>query len=384
MFLYLANYVSSDALFVGLSLLWLTELIWIINRPDRYQILLQALLFIIAFTFRYNAMYYPILAALAFIYSKQKLSRKILGVAIGPVLMIGFIQFSRQATYKMVGTPEFPPILGGWQWANNALYMREYIDVDTLQFPSKETADLDKVARNFFRTLPSEYRELSAYVANYFIRESKAPLKQYMDAHYNITGARSEVVAWGKVAPVFGQYGLFLIKRHPLAYLRYYVLLNTKNYFLPPLEKLEVYNLGEDNISPIGRFWFDFPDEKVNVVSKTFQGTLLLIYPMLFLSFNGYFLWMLVLFLRNYRKPPFSPLFSASVVLISGFILLNFLFSVTANIIVIRYQIFPMIVCLSFALLLNDRQEILETAELGTSPKEGFAEITQPLQPKLS
>lgn len=385
--LYLANYVSSDSIFIGLSLIWITQLIWIIHRPRHYQLFVQAILIFIAFTFRYNAMYYPIVTGIALFLSKQRLWSKVLGTALPILFIIPFIIFSRSASLKMLGTAQFPPILGGWQWGNNALYMREYIDVDSTKFPTPETAELDKIARNYYRTVPPQYRELSSYVANFFIRQPEAPLKQYMARHYKETDGLTSVVAWGKVAPVFGQYGLYLIKQHPLAFARYYLLLNTKNYFLPPLEKLEIYNLGEDQMWPIAGFWFGYPDLKVTSISKTLQGNVLLLYSGLFMLLNIYFGWCLFLFIRQKGFKMAEQRFSYTVVLIGGFALLNLCFSVFANIIVIRYQVFPMVICLTFSLLLTDHLEqfVSEQKETETnlSRPEG-KEVKQSLKSQLS
>ena len=366
--LYLANYVTSDAIFIGLSLIWLSQLIWIIHRPALYQVFVQALLFIIAFTFRYNAMYYPILSGAAFFMSRQNLSWKICGSMLAPLLMIWFIFFSRDATLKMTGTAQFPPILGGWQWGNNALYMREYITEDSTKFPTKETAELDQIARSYFRTTPPQYRELSSYVANFFLRQPEAPLKQYYSTHFQSKTVKEDVIAWGKCAPVFGEYGRFLIKRHPLAFARHFLLLNTKNYFIPPLEKLEIYNLGQDEMWPIGSFWFDFPSLKIKSISKTLQGYLLLLYPGLFMILNLYFLWSIIQFLRRKGYKFADQHFSFTIALISSFLFFNFCFSVFANIIVIRYQVFPMIVCLAFSMLLTDSLQ-LQLAKLKESVK---------------
>jgi hypothetical protein len=356
--LYLANYVTSDSIFIGLSLIWLSQLIWIIHRPRPYQIFVQALLFIIAFTFRYNAMYYPILAGAAFFMSRQKLPWKVAGSLLGPLLMIWFILFSREATLKMTGTAQFPPILGGWQWGNNALYIRNYITEDSTKFPTKETAELDQIARNYFRITPPQYRDLVAEVANFFIRHPEAPLKQYYSTHYQTKTIKADVIAWGKCAPIFGQYGLYLIKRHPLAFVRYFLLVNTKNYLLPPLEKLEIYNLGQDEMWPIGAFWFDFYSPKVKSVSKTLQGNLLLPYPGIFLILNFYFLWSLYLFIRRKAYKIADHYFNFTILLISGFVFLNAGFSIFANIIVIRYQVFPMILFLAFSMLLTDSLDL--------------------------
>jgi len=384
--LYLANYVSSDAIFIGLSLIWLTQIIWIIHRPHPYQILVQAVVFFIAFTFRYNAMYYPLIAAAAFMISKQPIRLKLIGIAAGPVLIIPFIFFSSQATKKMTGTAQFPPILGGWQWGNNALYMRGFIEEDSTQFPSKETAELDAIARAYFRQVPPPQDQLASYVANFFIRQPDAPLKQYMERKFKNTPDYGSTAQWGKVAPVFGEYGLFLIKRHPMAFARYYLLINTKNYFLPPLEKLEVYNLGFDEIWPIGAYWFGYHTLKITAISKTLQGTLLFIYTVFFAILNLYYLVALILYTRRKMWKKSSRTFNYTILLITGFLLLNFVFSVFANIIVIRYQVYPMILFLAFMMLLTDQLEldILDRKNKQKNNAGNGLGILESLQTKIS
>lgn len=355
--LYLANYVSSDAIFIALSLIWLTQLIWIIHRPKPYQIFVQAIVFFIAFTFRYNAMYYPLIAAAAFLLSRQSLWFKIAGIVSGPLLIIPFIIFSSNAAKKLTGTAQFPPILGGWQWGNNALYMRGFIDEDSTKFPTAETAELDRIARQYFNQPSRPQDQLASYVANFFIRQPEAPLKQYMELKFKGTKNYGSTAQWGMVAPVFDAYGKFLVKRHLLAFARYYLLVNTKNYFFPPLEKLEVYNLGADDIWPIAAYWFGYHSLKIESFSKTFQGTLLFLYTGLFALLNIYFAVMLFLFIRkrgwrNAGKP-----FSWTVLIVSSFLLLNAAFSIFANIIVIRYQVFPMIMFMAFSMVLTDYLE---------------------------
>lgn len=356
--LYLANYVTSDAIFIGLSLIWLTQLIWIIHRPRPYQVLVQALVFFIAFTFRYNAMFYPLIAACAFLFSRQAVWVKIVGILSGPILVIPFIIFSSNAAKKLTGTAQFPPILGGWQWGNNALYMRGFIEEDSTAFPTAETAALDRLAREYFNQPSRPQDQLSSYVANFFIRQPEAPLKKYMEKLYAHTEDYGSVRQWGIVAPVFDQYGRFLIKRHPLAYARYYLLVNMKNYFLPPLEKLEIYNLGSDEIWPIGAYWFGYHSLKIKAFSWTFQGTLLFMYTVLFAILNLYFLLAFGLFLCRKAWKSSTKAINACIFIITGLLLLNFAFSVFANIIVIRYQIFPMIVFMAMIMLLTDHLEL--------------------------
>lgn len=359
LFLYLANYVTTDALFVGLSIIWATQLIWVIKKPSPYQFIIISVVFFIAFTFRYNAMFYPVITALAYFISRQRAWVKAVGIVTGPLLIIPFILFTSDAAKKMTGTAQFPPILGGWQWANNALYMRGFIEEDSANFPTAETRELDGIASRFFAQPSRPQDGLASYVANFFIRQPEAPLKKYLHKHYpNIETDVDEVVAWGKVAPVFQQYGLFLIKRHPLAFLRYYMLVNYKNYLFPPLEKLEIYNVGQDKVWPIAAYWFDFPSLKISVISKSLQGIILLLFPTLFCVLNIYYGWSLFTMFRRKEWQNTSRTFKGVMGIVALFLLLNCCFSVFANIIVIRYQVFPMIVFLVFSMLLTDQLEL--------------------------
>ena len=362
LFLYVANYVTSDMLFISMSTIWITQLIWILHRPRLYQALVQAILVFIMFTFRYNAMIYPLIATGVFLMSKQKIWAKVLGIVSAPVLILLFIIWSSQAAKDLTGTAQFPPILGGWQWGNNALYIRGFIQEDSNAFPTPETAELDRISRKFF-SLPSRPQDLLySEVANFFIRHPEAPLKQYMRRHYHPHTDYEDIVAWGKVAVIFDLYGKFIIKRHPLAFARYYLLVNTKNYFIPPLEKLEIYNVGQNEMWSSGQAWFQYPSPKVWCISKKLQGTVLALFPISFLLLHLYFIISLIQFVRlgGFRKT--SRTVRYTILIITTFLALNAAFSIFANIIVIRYEIFPMLVFFSFAMLLTDYSEILSAS----------------------
>jgi hypothetical protein len=367
-----------------MSTVWLTLLIWILNRPNIYHILIQALLMFVMFTFRYNAMLYPLIAAGVILFSKMRRWVKVMGVLLGPALIIPFIIWSAQAAKVMTGTAQFPPILGGWQWGNNALYFRGFIQEDSAIFPTPQTRELDGIARRFFSLPYRPQDQLADEVANYFIRHPEAPLKQYMGRHYQPKNEYESVAAWGKSAIVFDQYGKFLIKRHPWAYARYYLLVNTKNYFIPPLEKLEIYNLGEDSMWPEAQEWFEYSSPKIWCVSKQLQGTVLVLFPVFFLVLNLYYLIGLWMFIQRggFRKT--SRIVQYTILTTTVFLALNAAFSIFANIIVIRYEIFPMLVFLAFVMLLTDYVEILlpMTVRSKSPPSAEFPSATnQPSPP---
>jgi hypothetical protein len=175
------------------------------------------------------------------------------------------------------------------------------------------------------------------------------------------------MAAWAKAAPVFKQYGLYLIKRHPGAYFQHYLLLNTKNYLMPPLEKLAIYNLGDDEVSNIGKKWFDYPDNKVIAISKTAQGDILIAHPTIFLFLNLFFVGQLFLFIKRHGFTRSERRFTVTISLLSGLIILNAGFSIFANIICFRYQVFPMMVLAVTNLL------VAETNKFAIAKKPSYA-----------
>ncbi|MDR3713320.1 MAG: hypothetical protein P4L51_10925 [Puia sp.] len=361
LFLYLSNYINSDPLFAGLSLCWIGELLWIVNRPRPYHILSQAILLFLAFTVRHNALYYPFVAAIAFAISRERLWVKLAGAASGFVLAGLFVIHEQDAAYQMYGLKQFSP-MSGWLLANNALYIRGQIHVDSSQLPSAETKELDRLSRKFYSDQPSDFHEyLAAYVANFFIREPSAPLKQYFSQHYRPKDNHENVKAWGQASVVFSEYGKYLIKNYPIAFTRYFILLNTKNYFFPPLEKLEVYNLGEDDVPANVQDWFDFKTPNVSAISKDMQASILSPFPYLFFFANVLFIGSLIWLFAKGQYHLMARELRTGLFLVSGFLIANFCFCVFTTIIVLRYQFFPLIITLAFPLLLIEYLDKKET-----------------------
>ncbi|MDR3712305.1 MAG: hypothetical protein P4L51_05780 [Puia sp.] len=361
LFLYLSNYVNSDPLFVALSLWWFTELIWIVNRPRLYQVFTQGVLVFLCFTVRNNAYIYPIIALAAFFLSRQRLVVRWAGILAGPLLILPFIIHTRQAAKQLTGTAQFS-LFTGWQLANNALYMYQQIQVDSNTLPSAASRDLDRIARNFYKHTPAVFHDfLRQYTGNYFIRRPESPLKEYVWRKYNQEITYESVAAWGRASVTFNEYGSYLIKKHPLAFAQQFILLNTRNYFLPPLEKLEIYNQGEDDFSGIAQDWFGYKSSAIRVASKEAQGNLLAFFPYLFMIVNIYFIGSIVWWTARLRQNSNKKEIDAAVLLSVTFWALNFLFSVSATMIVIRYEVFPVITFLAFSLLMIEWLDKRET-----------------------
>lgn len=360
LYLYLCNYISSDGLFLGLSILWLADMLWLIHKPRPIHIITQGLIVLVAFTFRYNAMYYPLITALAFILSKQPVTFKIIGTLIPVLLITAFVTYTRNEALKLTGTKQFS-VFSGWQLANNALYMYPHIKMD--KQPPAALNEFHQMVEEYFKTVPEEIKYVSPREGAFYIKYYNAPLKKYLSARFDFSKDTTEgVAAWGSVAPMYGKYGRFLIAHNIIPFTRYFIFPNVINYFIPPLEKLEIYNLGEPEVSPIAQYWFQYPDTKVKAVSTTVQGWILFIFPILFMVINFLFLssiiWILIRWLKYRRYNLKIPL-----ALIVMLFLANAGFSILASPIVFRYQVFPMILCFTFSLLIIEKMEVSDEAD---------------------
>lgn len=351
--LYLSNYISSDALFLGLSLLWVVQLLWIIHRPRSYQIFVHALLIAALFTLRYNAMFYPIISAIALLISKRAVIWKLTGIALPLVLILLFVDHTKNSAYTLTGTRQFS-IFGGWQLANNALYMYPFITENGQ--PPVGCKEFDQEVKRFFGKYNENAKTVSPRDGAFYIKFPKAPLKQYLVNHFDINNDNTNgIAAWGSVAPIYGSYGKFLILRHPFAFARYFLLPNAFNYCSPPLEKLEVYNLGQEEVYPLAARWFHYPSTHVKAISLNIQGAILLLFPGIFLVVNLFFIWTLILWIKTRRTRAKDYPFQQALLIIGLLLLANFGFSVLASPIVFRYQVLPMILCFSFSLLMAER-----------------------------
>jgi hypothetical protein len=195
---------------------------------------------------------------------------------------------------------------------------------------------------------------LSSYVGNFFIRQPEAPLKQYYARHYGYNTELGNIITWAQASKVFNSFGEPILKRHPIAYFRYFVYLNAWQYFIPPLSHLGLYNYGKNTISPIAQSWFHYPRPVIRVFSHSFQGSLLSFYQGLFLITNVLYLWQFISNVSS-RRLLFSHIEGNQTHwVISLYFMLNFCFSLVATVNILRYQYIPMTLMLAFTLVLVD------------------------------
>jgi hypothetical protein len=283
--------------------------------------------------------------------------KKAAGTVMPLLFIIPFIIFSKRAGEKMTGVPIYS-FLSGWQLANNALYMRGEIDVDTTHFPSKSSAELDSLSRIFFRYQKPYFQDfLHDYVGNFFIQTNYGPLKMYWRKNYPTAG---ELPTWGKLNVPFGEYGSYLIRTHPFGYFFHYLLPNSKSYFVPPLSDIRVYNYGHDSIWKPGQLWFDYPKPVVHAFSYDFQYYVLAIFPLLFLGLNVFFAVQYTRYRMTVKKTGLRGDLYRPFIFAAVFLLLNAAFTILANGPCLRYEWTPLLIFVVFSCMLVDALENLK------------------------
>jgi hypothetical protein len=300
-----------------------------------------------------------LVAILAIVLSNQPWRNRIVGILLPFLLIIPFVIHTRNEAFKLTGTRQFS-LFTGWQLANNALYIYDQIEVDSNKLPTPESRELNRISIKFVNYYNSpEYRPfIESFVGNFFIKQSEAPLKAYYYHHYASAKTEREAVAyWGQAAAKFEPFGKYIIMHHPIAYARYFMWPNTFHYFLPPLSHIEIYNYGGNEIEPVAQKWFHYPKPEVHCISHKIQG-FMIAYEALFLLFNLYYLYQFIIYLRRNSFIASFRTIHPSYWLTTSFIVLNFGFSIFATLNILRYQIVPMILLLSFGLLTSDYLEM--------------------------
>ncbi|HEY4062098.1 MAG TPA: hypothetical protein VGM30_09370 [Puia sp.] len=294
--LYVSNCVSSDALFTALSLFWITALLELVRRPSWWKLIGQAILLALIFTIRYNALYYPVVTAAAFLLCERNVVYKTTGIVAGLLVVVLGTLLIKDLTRQQTGAAVFSAF-SGWQMANNALNMYPYIHTDTTILSSPEGRQLTGLVQRYFDSAGASFQNKTPSATTVYMWEQSSPLYQYFD-NYRRIDHLSYFAAWNRVSPLFSKYGYALVRKHPIAFGRYYCLPSARRFFLPPLEVFAKYDEGKDTIDAVARDWFRYRTNRVRAYSATVQAVILEPVSWLFLVLNGVFVVTAILVLR--------------------------------------------------------------------------------------
>ncbi|GIV33333.1 MAG: hypothetical protein KatS3mg031_0868 [Chitinophagales bacterium] len=327
--LYLTGVVMSDSLFISLTYLYLASLIWIVGRANVFFIVLNLVLIYAITQVRYTGLFYPVISALSFFLAyREKVTAALLSLLPFAVIGLLIVQ-TRNGTEKHIGVKMFSGF-SGWQLANNALHLIPHIQLSANEISDPEI--------RFVHQLVLITRDSVDYpkndVSSDFIWNNKGPLKAVLFTSMQYT-RQPYLTAWYRVSPILGKYGSFLIKKYPLAFARWFLLINFRRLLYPDNEMFKRF---ESNVPEIAKDWFHLKGEGFRPGFAPFHKTAFLL-PLL--NLIGWILFITAVGFAaiRWKRLSFDPRQEKIFAILLGFVLLYSAFSVYAGPIVTRYLI---------------------------------------------
>ena len=352
--LYTGNLIMADSLFNGLSILWITQLLWIVYRPRPWMVFTHALLLFITFTVRYNALYYPLVATLVFILSRQRVGWKLAGILLPLVMLGGFITQTNKRMEAFCGVKQFSPF-GGWKLANDALFAYAHVPPGELDTVPRKFRMLDKYVHKYFELShdPADAGTEDVFHGSPYMFGGNTPLMAYMYRLYGVDSNFLNFQKWSRMGPFYTEYGSFIVKKYPIYFAKYFIWPNIQRYAMPPREiymTVTPFFLRTDDLGPDAVRWFGLRTLMVKPGYINFRLMILSPYPLLFglihlcfvLSFLGF------LFSKGWTRLG-KPL-NYCVLAVAFLWLCDLGFSLSAAAVVMRYQIFMVFLEFAFAL----------------------------------
>jgi hypothetical protein len=355
LFLHLANLISSDGFFLALSVIWFTLLLWILHRPSKEIILVNAIVLFIAFTVRYNALIYPFISAGAILLSRVPRSLKFAGIGVGMLLCGLFVFYTSYKYKKITGYWQYSPF-SGWQFANNAMYAYRYVDSAKRKPVDEKFKVLDNMIREYFDSTRDvkKHPQETLMASTVYMWTPGMSLFKYRDQLFKKKDSTaSELKKWASMGSFYKEYGLHIIKKYPFHFARYFIWYNAMKYYAPPVEFLEHYNSGKNDVLPIAQNWFDYNSTTVSTRMKSKEVWILGFYPILSGIINVIMLCVLICYL-SLKGWQTKNNFRIGILMGGTVWLLNAGFTIIASSAALRFQSFPLLITIIFASLLLD------------------------------
>lgn len=349
---HIANFVSSDCLFAALSLVWFTQLLWIIHQPRLRLFLFHAVILLLAFTVRFSAIWYPFIS-IAIIALTGYIPKRTKWLGIGAIVsaLLIFIGSTQYEYNKKTGTIQYSAF-GGWQMAANALYAYTHarlIDPEKVPF---EFRDLHAAVNHHMDSVRKSGHIPYTYIGIYYLWGATSPLVTYDEQQRQKDSIKkTHFISWASMGPLYGAYGRWLISKHPGLFLKHFAWPNLIRYYKPPTVFMGMYNLHSLNVESSAVTWFNLKNNILTVraaysnisIMDHIQTLLAIINPLflagmlLFLCFSG---------LKQCSKTS-KQLLTCMLLVWFG----NCFFSVLSAPTELRYQIFPVVITLPFCIL---------------------------------
>lgn len=351
--LHVSNFVSSDALFATLSLIWFAQLLQIIEKPTWGVLFLHAVVLLLVFTVRYNALYYPFISITAIILTKMRAWKKRIGVVAILVLLGTFIGYTQWYYDKETSRAQFSPF-GGWQLASNALFAYAHLSPSQRKEAPAEFKELHAIVNRHMDSLHQLSNRPDAMLGIYYLWDPQSPLQEFKRVSWHNDTSTSLFARWALMGPMYSKYGSYLITQYSGAYIRHFVWPNLIAYYVPQPEFLSAYNMGKDTVEQVAVEWFGLKDNKVHSNTSSFLVHISSYYAIVLAFVNLLFVLGIVGFLLLKGLINSSQFARKASYWILFVWLSNICFSVLASPIVLRYQVFPMLITQTLMIWLVD------------------------------
>lgn len=347
----ISNYILSDTLFTALTITWFALMTWALCKPNSTQTYILSLLLIVLFMLRYYAIFYPLITFIVILLMKTPWRTKIYSIGLSTILISGFIWHTSNQYQKMLGKREFSAF-SGWQIASNALIMYRNLKDYSSDTPPAHLAEIHEFVTRQLDSITHLKNRPDSIVTFFYMWSELSPLRKYMSFRYQHDSTTSSFKRWASMGLEFRSYGQYLIKRHPWEYVKYYVWQGIKWFSVPTDEALGQYNNGRDSVSPEVKDWFNLNSRKVWSVSKKiytvsyFPAITAVLNVLTILSVIGFYIF------RCHKSTSTNT--AKIIMLFAGYWLINFIFSILAAPMMLRYQLSIMLFAMSFGISIID------------------------------
>jgi hypothetical protein len=357
-YLFASNYISSDAFFTSFTITWFTLLLWIMFKPRWYIILLHLALLVLLFMLRYNAVYYPLLTALAILFSSLAKWKKAPTISISILLILTCIECTRRATESYAGTKVFSAF-SGWQLANNALHVIRYQHIDSAEMKTEKEKEILRHCQSFFATNKDS---IPTKASAWYMWYDNSPLKTYL---LRYDSGRPYFRKWNALGPVYADFGKRIIIQHPITYAKHFVGSNCVEYIYPKLEIYETYFEGVDTIARVAQDYFKYKSNRVSKHRPAVYSAVFGLWPAFFAVANIILLLSGAWYFFSKRHQFHPKITNRFILLFAAYFFINFFFIILLAPSVLRYNI-PVLV-LSFPFILFFIKEIISKKKLITT-----------------
>lgn len=346
---HISNLITSDALFTAISLVWFTQLLWMQYRPSAFLFLSHALIVLLAFSIRYNALWYPIVSAISIFLASVRFPAKLAYTGVIGVLLAAFVTSTRAENRRQFGVDVFSGF-SGWQLAANALVVYEHLPGDPVSSVPPHLQPLHRLVNKHMDSLHRFRRQPDSTMNVYYMWTKNSPLNVYMS--FNEPGQSNPlfVKQWVNAGLLYHQYGRYLIQRHPGGFMRYFIQPNIRNYFFPNPEFLRFYNTGSNRVSQEAVEWSKW---QRNIIYSRGAKRIQSMDTFIFLHFIMNLLFILgsLGFIITGRSASVNTPSQKALWLTALVWVANMGFNIFSTIVALRYQAFVLTITFAFSML---------------------------------